>query len=77
VRAFTVTHLQARIVRTMRCRLVRATTRMGGHVKVPLVNPHVPEVLHARRELTQNDLPNELTTQLDLVHRMLTEHAAH
>jgi hypothetical protein len=50
---------------------------MGGHVKVPLVNPHVPGVLHARRELTQNDLPTELTTQLDLVHRMLTEHEAH
>jgi hypothetical protein len=30
-------------------------------MKVSLVNPRVPEVLHARRELTQSDLPDEPT----------------
>jgi peptidoglycan/LPS O-acetylase OafA/YrhL len=39
VHVFTVTHRPARIVRTMRCRLVRATTKLGGHVKVSPVNP--------------------------------------
>ena len=45
----------------------------GRHMKVSLVNPHVAEVLHASRELTQSDLPDELTTWLDLVRRMLTQ----
>ena len=46
-------------------------------MKVSLVNPHVPELLHAWRELTRSDLPDELTTRLDLVHRTLTQHEAH
>ena len=37
-------HLQPEIVRTMRCRLVRAATRLGGHMKISLLNPHVSEV---------------------------------
>jgi hypothetical protein len=72
---FTVTHLRARIVRTMRCRLVRATTRVGGQVTASL--PHVPEVLHAWRDLTQRDLPDELTSWLGLAPRMLTQQEAH
>ena len=46
-------------------------------MEVSLVNPHVPELLHAWRELTQSDLPDELTTRLDLVQRTLTQHEAH
>jgi hypothetical protein len=47
------------------------------HMKVSLVNPRVPEVLHAWRELTQRDLPDEPTTRLDLVRRMLTQQEGH
>ena len=77
MRAFTFVHLQARIVRTMRCRVVPPTARLGGHMKVSLVNPRVPEVLHAWRELAQSDLPDEPTTRLDLVRCMLTDQEGH
>jgi hypothetical protein len=46
-------------------------------MKVSLVNPRVPEVLHAWRELTQSDLPDEPTTRLDLVRCMLTDQKGH
>ena len=45
-------------------------------MKLSLVNPQASEVLHAWRELTQSGLPNELTTRLDLVQRMLTHKEA-
>jgi hypothetical protein len=35
----------------------------GRHMKASLVNPHVPEVLHPSRELTQSDLPDEPPTR--------------
>jgi hypothetical protein len=50
----------------------------GRDMKVSLVNPHVPEVLHAWRELTQSDLPFEPTTPiLRRAHRSLTPQRGH
>ena len=53
MRVLTVTPFRARIVRTMRCGLVRSATRLGGHMTVSLRNPH----LHASRDLTHSVYP--------------------